>query len=219
MTSYAVWIKTCWHRISTNYFTNNNFPIHVSYLITCNSHRHVLELLSKQIWVNFVIIGNKGNGCLVIVYLLRYKGCVYISIILVGTSKLVLYSREFAITVFVLSLIFFLSFWRGFAGESKLLRYKHEFVLCVFVLFVLYCTFDLYKVLIVAASALNSSYHTLRDLWRAESKSYTFTKGGPSRKNFSNFNINLPCTCILAGDRICDTWKNQSCHFSAPEPN
>ena len=39
-------------------------------------------------------------------YLLRYKGCVYITILLVGTSKLVRYTREFAITVFVLTLIF-----------------------------------------------------------------------------------------------------------------
>ena len=74
-----------------------------------------------------------------IVYVLRYKGCVYITIILVGTSQLVRYSREFAITVFVLTIIFFLSFCRVFAVESKLLRYKHEFLVCVFVVFVLYC--------------------------------------------------------------------------------
>ena len=131
-----------WTPHTTNYFTNNNLPIHVSYLITCNTHQHVLaiELSSKQIWVNFVIIGNQGNDhCLVIVYLLRYKGCVYITILLVGTSKLVRYSLEFTITVFVLTPHFFLSFRRVFAGESKLLRYKHEFILCVFIVFVLYC--------------------------------------------------------------------------------
>ena len=48
--------------------------------------------------------------------LLRYKGCVYITILLVGTSKLVRNSREFAITVFVITLIFsyhFEGFCRG----------------------------------------------------------------------------------------------------------
>ena len=36
----------------TNYVANNNFPLHVSYLITCNTHQYV------QIWVNFVMISN-----------------------------------------------------------------------------------------------------------------------------------------------------------------
>ena len=55
----------------------------------------------------------------------------------------------------------------------------------------------LYKVLIVAVSALNSRYHihVLRDLWHAQSKNCTFTKlGGPAQKNFSKFNINIPCS-------------------------
>ena len=66
--------------------------------------------------------------------MLRYKGCVYITIILVGHHNL------FVIAVnFCFNSHFFLSFGRVFAGESKLLRYKHEFVLCVFVVFVLYC--------------------------------------------------------------------------------
>ena len=47
-----------------------------------------------------------GKDCLVSVYLLRYKGSVYITILLVGTLKGVRNSREFAITVFDLTLIF-----------------------------------------------------------------------------------------------------------------
>ena len=57
---------------------------------------------------------------MVVVYLLRYKGCVfYITILLVETSKLVRNSREFAITVFVLTLIF-LIILKGFCRGIKI---------------------------------------------------------------------------------------------------
>ena len=105
-------------KYTTNYLANNNLPIHVPYLITCHTHRHVLELLSKQTQVNFVMISNKDNDCFVIIYLLRYKGCVYITILPVGTSKLVRNSREFAITVFVLILVFSYHF-EGFLPGNR----------------------------------------------------------------------------------------------------
>ena len=102
---------------TTHYFANNNLTIHVSYQITCHTHRYVLELLSKQTRVEFVMIGNKGIDCSVIAYLLCYKGCVYITILLVRTSKLVRNSREFAITVFVLTLIYSYHFEGFLQGE------------------------------------------------------------------------------------------------------
>ena len=83
------------------------------------------------------MIGKLGNDCFVGVYLLRYKGKVYIAILFVGTSECVRNSREFAITVFVLTLIFSYLYKGIIAGDSKLC-YTHEFTVCVFVIFVLY---------------------------------------------------------------------------------
>ena len=93
------------------YFANNNFPIHLAYLITYHIYSHIDIYLNcyqnKHCMVSFVMIANSGThyDCLVSVYLLHYKGCVYITILFVGTSKCVGNSREFAIIVFVLTLI------------------------------------------------------------------------------------------------------------------
>ena len=58
---------------------------------------------------------------MVFVYLLHYKGCVHIRILFVGISKskLVCNSREFAITEFVLTLIFLIILRVFFAGNRN----------------------------------------------------------------------------------------------------
>ena len=130
---------------TTDYFANNNLSIHFQYLITCQTHRYVLESLSKQTQVNFVMIVNQGNDCLVCFNLLRYKGCVYITLLLLRDIKMcsqkfarvkkldgectrVLSSQchEFAITVFVLTLQFSYHF-KGILQGIKNYN-KHEFI-------------------------------------------------------------------------------------------
>ena len=69
-------------------------------------------------------------------YPLRYKGCVCITIILVGTSKLVRYSREFALTVFVLSLIFSYHFEGFLPGNRNYFAISMNSHYGVFVVFV-----------------------------------------------------------------------------------